>query len=263
MPNTAPSTLRIAGAAAAAVMLAACTSATSGKGDGTFYGTPVSFAGGTVRSYLVMRGGMPSELGIAVDQAAMAGLPATGPGEGGSTMLDVPLPSRALAETPYRLAEVDWNPNGHPPAGVYDVPHFDFHFYTITAQQRDAIDPSDPQFNQKAGNNPPASQLPAGYVAIPGAVPHMGVHWVDPSSPELQGQPFTHTFLYGTWNGQVIFMEPMVTRAFLQGKPSFQAPIPQPQSFADAGAYPTTQAIYWDSGTSSYRVALRDFTQRP
>lgn len=262
MPSSTRSDLRTAIAAATAVLLAACSSTTSTHPDGTFTGDPVGFAGGTVRTYLVARDGVPDELGVAIDSAAMAGLPDTGPGMGGSTALIVPLPAQAAAATPYRLVELDWNPHGHDPAGVYDKPHFDVHFYEVTQQERDAIDPSDPQFDAKAANHPPADQLPASYVPIPGAVPQMGVHWVDPASPELHGTPFTQTFLYGSWNGATTFVEPMITRAFLESTPRFVAPIPQPAAFPHAGEYPASYVIYHDAPTHAYRVALTGFTAR-
>lgn len=58
----------------------------------------------------------------------------------------------------------------------------------------------------------------------------MGSHWVYEKTPELHGQPFTHTFIYGTYDGKVIFIEPMVAKSFLEQKPSVKAPIPQPSS---------------------------------
>ena len=33
----------------------------------------------------------------------------------------------------------NWNPQGHAPMGQFDVPHFDFHFYLISKQQRLAL----------------------------------------------------------------------------------------------------------------------------
>jgi hypothetical protein len=68
--------------------------------------------------------------------------------------------------------------------------------------------------------------MPAGYVSThvllgtsPAGmtVPRMGLHWLDSKSPELPPahRPFTATFIVGSWNGQVIFDEPMVTRDFI------------------------------------------------
>lgn len=94
------------------------------------------------------------------------------------------------------------------------------------------------------------------------AVPRMGVHWVNPTSPELNGKPFTHTFIFGTYDGELIFAEPMITRAFLESKPNFSAPVPAPKQFAVDGYHPTGYSIRWDESAKEYRVALTGLTSR-
>ena len=268
MPTYHHLAARALAALSAAALLSACDNAVGARNDdGTFYGAPVTVGAGTARTYVTLSHGAPSELGVAIRETGLDGLPQPAPG----TMPDMghpdmteyllPLPPQAAA-TPYRTVEVDWNPHGHEPAGVYDQPHFDFHFYTISLAERNAIDPADAGFDQKAANHPPAEMLPQGYVPIPGAVPRMGVHWVDPASPELHGQPFTHTFIYGSWDGRVTFTEPMVTRAYLLTRPAFVAAMPVPQKVAAPGSYPATQRIYWSADTREYRVALSDFAAR-
>src|SRR6185437_6796672 len=179
--------------------------------------------------------GTPVKLGIALSERALDGLP----GGEASSMYLLPLPVQAPA--PYELVELDWNPQGHPPMGVYTVPHFDFHFYTITRAERDAIMPSDPHYAMEANNLPTDGFVPPAYAPLAGpgqtpadvAVPMMGLHWEDLLSPELQAllghpenyHPFDKTFIYGSWNGQFIFYEPMVTRAFLQTKPDVSSPV--------------------------------------
>ena len=53
----------------------------------------------------------------------------------------------------------------------------------------------------------------------------MGAHWLDITSPELnQENPksFTQTFIYGSYDGKVIFMEPMITKAFMDSTSQFE-----------------------------------------
>ena len=121
--------------------------------------------------------------------------------------------------TPYQYVALGWNPGGHEPPGIYDQPHFDFHFYNAPLAQRELMDPSRPEFEAEAAKAPAPELVPDGYVATPGAIAFMGAHWVHPKSPELNGEKFTKTFIYGTWNGGVIFAEPMITREFLLTKP--------------------------------------------
>jgi hypothetical protein len=189
--------------------------------------------------------------------------------------------------TPYKFVQFDWNPMGHEPAGVYDLPHFDFHFYTVSKDVRASILPNDPQYAQKAANFPaPAyrppfyidAATPAGITPAQATVPQMGLHWLDVRSPELQGmagnpvgfKPFTKTFIYGSWDGQYIFDEPMITRAYLVEKRAATEaavrdeiiPVPTAQRYSPAGYYPSAYRIAWDAQAKEYRVALVQLSWR-
>jgi len=100
----------------------------------------------------------------------------------------------------------------------------------------------------------------------------MGVHWVDVRSPELQNllgnpggyQPFTKTFIYGSWAGRYTFYEPMVTRAYLMSKPSdVVTPISTPAQYPLAGSYATAYRVTFDSQAKEYRVALTGLVNWP
>jgi hypothetical protein len=119
------------------------------------------------------------------------------------------LPLPANNPTQYQVIGLNWNPGGHPPPMVYTVPHFDFHFYMTSLTDRNSIDPSDPNFGTEAAILPATNLRPARYVADPpaNAIPHMGLHWTDTSPAEFHGQPFTRTFIAGSWYGQFTFLE--------------------------------------------------------
>src|SRR5690606_2196794 len=143
------------------------------------YGTPSKLGNGMARTYVVVDakdGQRPLELGVAIDQDGLQGLPAD------MRMLHMPFPNHA--PEPYTFMMLDWNPPGHEPPGAYDVPHFDFHFYWQAESEVMAIDPSDPDFASKANALPSGDFLPPFYILpIPPflppsaiAVPGMGVH---------------------------------------------------------------------------------------
>jgi hypothetical protein len=88
----------------------------------------------------------------------------------------------------------------------------------------------------------------------------MGKHWIDVTSPELHGVPFTQTFLYGSHDGQVVFYEPMITLDFLKQTTSFQRTIPQPSKFKVSGYYPTRMTINKEAGTTN--ISLEGFVYR-
>lgn len=227
----------------------------------TVYGTPQRLGDGTARTYLVVEDDVPVEFGVALTEKALEGLPSQEGGAGHSSVSELILPLPGRNPTPFRLVELNWHPGGHPPA-PYGQPHLDFHFYTITLEERNKIDPLDPLFNEKAKRYPSDGYMPAGYLPTPDAVPRMGVHWVNPASPELNGQPFTRTFLYGSWDRRTIFLEPMITREYLESKPSVTEQIPIPSKYEPGGYYPTSQLIQWDAARKEYRIGVGGFVRR-
>jgi hypothetical protein len=115
-------------------------------------------------------------------------------------------------------------------------------------------------------NNPPAGYLPASYIAPPGGEePQMGKHWVDATAPELPwngGAKFTKTFIYGSYNGQVNFIEPMVTLELINSGVASSTPIPQPELFKEKKYYPTVYNIYRNNGNQTILVSLSHFVLR-
>lgn len=265
-PRTAKTLVLLA---AAATALGACTpSDASEPAVRTAYGEAVRVGNGTARTYVTMQGDAPREVGVAFEEAALSGLPDHhAPGgieiEPGHFTFEHVLSLPARNPTPYRHVVVNWNPTGHEPNGIYNLPHFDFHFYMISEAERAKIDRSDPEFQRRAERQPLPELVPQGYVLpAPLGVPGMGVHWVDPRSPELNGETFTQTFIFGAWDGKVIFAEPMITRAFLESKRDFSAPLPAPKKYGASGYYPTGYSIRWDEAAKEYRVALTGLVPR-
>lgn len=255
-------------AALAAASLLACTPSSADEvSTQTLLGTPVALGHGTARTYIVMQAGEATEVGVVLTEASLHGLPGAHDAGGvhvhGHTTFETVLSLPKDNPTPYRHVLVNWNPGGHEPPGIYDTEHLDFHFYTLEDAERMAIDPADPEYQVKAERQPSPDLVPEGYVLpAPLAFPRMGVHWVDPASPELNGSPFTHTFIFGSWNGEVIFAEPMITKAFLESKQSVRLPVPSARRYADPGRYPTAYSIDWDPATKEYRIALTGLEPR-
>jgi hypothetical protein len=254
----------------------------SSTGAGAFlkYGAPVQVGDGKARAYVVRNpeNGHPVEVGVAMTEGALQGLPQGGAHGGNghehyaSYILELP----AGHGTPYRFVELDWNPKGH--GGPYTAQHFDVHFYRISLAEHDAIDPARPDYARQARTFPTAGQLPESYVSshllmnLPpekAAVPRMGLHWLDTNSPELppRNQPFTATFILGSWGGKVIFDEPMVTRDFiLAHRDSITGgttiPVPAAGRYVPAGFYMDSYRVSFDRAAGEYRVALTGLAWR-
>ena len=254
----------------AGAALAACGEASGREvdpGSRTTYGEPVAVGKGSARSYVITRNGVPAEVGVALTEGALSGLPAEHGAGGvhahGHTTFEYVLGLPARHGTAFRHVLMNWNPGGHEPPGIYDTPHFDFHFYTIDVAEREAIDPADPEYQRKAERLPAPEVIPERYIMpAPLAFARMGVHWVDTTSVELTGKPFTATFIYGSWDGKVIFAEPMLTKAFLEAKPDFSAELPAPRREQTAGSYPRGYRVRWDAAAREYPVTLTGLTPR-
>ena len=111
---------------------------------------------------------------------------------------------------------------------------------------------------------PDSKFLPEGYMYAPGSeYKYMGSHWIDTAAPEFNGKPFAYTFIYGSYDGRVVFWEPMVTTAFLKSKPNLVEAIKQPKEYQRPGLfYPTTYTIRYDAGRHEYVVAMEGFKKR-
>lgn len=220
----------------------------------TQYGETKPLGGGAIRSWVKLdETGKPSAIGITLTELALINLP----GEPKETILGLPKQDLGL---PFNHISVDWNPQGHEPPGIYDKPHFDFHFYLLTPEERKTILPTD----GVSAKQPATEAIPTDYIAPqPIAVPGMGVHWIDRTTPELNGKPFTTTLLYGFASGKMAFVEPMITKAFLESKPAMTEVLKQPAVYAKSGAYyPTKYSVKYDADTKEYTIALEGLTLR-
>ena len=104
---------------------------------------------------------------------------------------------------------------------------------------------------------------PAGYVADVMGISRMGLHWTDRSEPEFNGQPFARAFIYGSYDGAFIFVEPMVTKAYLDSKPATTVTdIKLPVQYSASGYQPTSYTIAYDASEKLYRISLTGLTKR-
>lgn len=195
----------------------------------------------------------PIEIGLTLTKGALSGLPPTLP-----KSMTFSLPRKVA---PYNHIGLDWNPLGHEPDHVYDKPHFDVHFYWISKATRRKIscEGSDLARCQK---RPASEYVPSDYVITPGGVPGMGAHWIDPYSDEFNGGTFTKTFIYGSYDGRMTFMEPMVTLEYLLTKPDFMSYVKDAMKVDRSGYYPTHYRIWYDAHKQTTSIALVDLRHR-
>ena len=213
--------------------------------NGIYKGPVANVHGGKAWTWVqINKNGNPERLAVAITDEALNTVPVGGEGNhghGDENTWTLSFHPKASV-TPFNHLGMGWNPNGHEPEPIYGKPHFDFHFYMITPQQVDAIPPYGVD-SAKFKNSPAPAYLPPTYINPGGGVPKMGAHWIDVTSPEISGAPFTQTFIYGSFDGRVTFYEPMITLDFLKNNSNFERAIPQPAKVQKSGWYPTKMKV--------------------
>lgn len=247
--------------AALAVGLAAGGGGAAFAADGgrSFVGDAVVVGEGDARVVVDTDGqGRPVAVAVVMSEAALSGLPGPAPDRPDWEYV-LPMPEDA-PQTGYNHVGLNWNPGGHEPHGIYTVPHFDVHFYLVGQDEREVVTFQGPQAAE-AGKQPPANLLPEGYALPPGTgVERMGAHALDPNGPEFKGEPFTRTFIYGYHKGELTFLEPMVSTAFLSGKPNVTDEIRRPEAYSRPAYYPTRYRIGHDPEGRRYVIAMEGLT---
>jgi hypothetical protein len=260
---------RALGAAVVLTGVGLALSAGAAGNERTVHGKVEKMGAGTVQSFLTLDSrGAPAAVGVTLSGGALEQLP-TAPnmvsrcydldGNGRHTghecigdlerILDVPVASSS--GLPFKWITVNWNAAGHP--APYNRPHFDFHFYAVGRDVIEAITPGrcgelvDCGHFTRATRPVPAQYLPGGHINVGAVVPRMGNHLLDSQSPEIKDSlPFTRTFIYGAYEGDLIFWEPMITLEFLRKTRNACFGISQPRGFRQAGYYPTRYCVRGD-----------------
>ncbi len=242
----------------ATAVFMACSDSPTEEITKTFKGSKIAVGQGTAWTEMTIgSANAVQEVSLVFTEDALVGLPGTLP----ATEFVIPLPSDAPA-TVFNHIGVNWQPQGHPPATIYSVPHFDVHFYLISTQERDAMTPADPTFAVKALKVPAADLVAASYSPDPMPIPRMGSHWGDGTSHEFHGSAFTATMIYGYYDGKMTFIEPMLAKSFIESKPNFSSAIKTPAKYPKAGQYPTTYGVTHSATAKEYRVKLGTFVAR-
>lgn len=114
--------------------------------------------------------------------------------------------------------------------------------------------------------------ITAGGATATGAPPRLttglpGAALTDDTAPEFHGVPFTHTWIYGSYDGEITFYEVMIatkwfddlcTGAVADRCVAFK----QPQAWKIAGRYPATYCMEYRENRGDYVVSMSDWGYR-
>ena len=271
------------------VLLAGCASVNTSTPQQRVLGWQMPLGKGTMATYAEFTSGdAPAAVGVVMSAQALDGLPVgsdmhrchgrSSDGAVGSATHCiptfehvVPLPDTIArrADVPFKWVLLNWNPSGHIPPGVYDVPHFDVHFMMAPIAEIFAIEPGPcgPEMVRcdqfRIGKKPlPGNYMHADFRDVDAVVPAMGNHLIDLSGPEFNKQPFTHSWIYGVYDGKVTFYEQMVSRDYLLARPSGCTPIKSPPAVAVSGFYPQLACIRHDPRSGDITISMEQFVHR-
>jgi hypothetical protein len=262
----------------------------SDESSGRVAGQSWAIGNGTVGTYAEFTNDRaPSVIGVVYSAAALEGLPTSNSDQhhcfdrDANGTVDVtaeciathetvmPLPDAVAtrADIPFKWVLFNWNPMGHIPPGVYDVAHFDVHFYIESIANVFAIKdgPCGPEFVQCDQFEIAKKPLPANYMNpdfqnVDGVAPAMGNHLIDLTGPEFNGETWTRNWIFGVYDGKITFYEEMLTREYMLSNPNVCDPIKSPPAVAVSGFYPNQVCIRYDSASGEHTVSMEDFAYR-
>lgn len=258
------------------------------------YGASADLGEGTLTAYSQRRGDRPESVGLSFPARTLRGLPTDPPTQGtwcfdkdGDGTVDpmmectggyenaLPLNEQFLGHvnSPFTYLLVNWNPMGHMPPHVYDLPHFDIHFYLNENDERLAIRPGPcPALvnceDYTLGKLLPAAKYrTADHVDLDAIEPGMGNHLIDTTGPEFHGERFTHAYIHGSWNSHLTFLEPMVTHEWFAGlvdgtRSDACFVTKQPQAWEVSGWYPTSYCLRYRENRDELTASLEGFVYR-
>jgi len=212
----------------------------------------------------------------------------TEPHESVAAHLELPNP---VDTHQFTFVGLHYNPVGHAPPGIYTIPHFDFHFYMVEEDLVEGIGPGPGIATYEV----PDRQIPERYVFENPRliVPEMGEHLLDETAPEFGDGEFTHTYVYGAYDpsidpkkpagtkevqmqgetqelpvfegdgeGQLHFVEAMVTNEFMTGLgEGVTTDVATPEAFQTEGHYPTAYSV--TPNESGATVSIEGFEAFP
>ena len=276
------------------IMLSGC-GATPCSEIATFFGETGEMGEGAARTYVELTSnGHLVAIGVAFSEGMLEGLPAKinqagrcfdVDGDGsfqaatecmGDYALNLFFPEELIQDldTPFQWVGVDWNPNVRPAwsaaPNAWFTPHFDFHFYMVNGEAVEQIRAGpcgffmDCEDFRRATTPLEPKYLPQDYIDVGAAILDMGNHLIDSTSPEIidRSQKFTHTFIYGAYEGHITFFDPMVTHEFLTTRPNECQWLKMPNVWEVSGSYPTEYCIRYRVSEGEYTVSLEGFVYR-
>lgn len=226
----------------------------------TFVGPKVVMGNGYAFSWIrIIDDNTPLEIGIEMTPEVLNNLPKD---SGFKDPVIIPLPEIATETTPFYHIVITWNPEGFSNIENFKEAHFNFYFYTIPLGDRLTIPAWSEETDVHFSTYPPKNYMPADYFPMIkdiGSYAETGRHWLlgDPKNYS----PLSHTLTYGTYEGKIVFMNPIATFALVKSGIETKNNISQPLYYQVNKPYPKEYTITLNKN-DQYTVYLTNFIRR-
>jgi hypothetical protein len=171
-----------------------------------------------------------------------------------TTLARIPVPAVVTEQTGVDHLGINWEVAGHPPPTFF-TPHYDFHFYTQSGDDIEAIDCSDlskPEVPPE-GYILPDIEIPNMGELIGLCVPHMGMHAVAEDDYNAEGL-FSATMITGYYQKKTIFTEPMIARDYLLARESFSLDLPALPDPDEFPSWPVAFKAIYDADADAFHL---------
>ncbi len=278
------------GAAGIGATLAGCMTAPRTSSDGdlaggfarippddsrTEWGTAITIGDGEVRTFVTVDENTDDKM---VGAEFTPGILNAEPLPTEHVLYSVPIPDHE--DIPFNWLGLDWEPGGHYPGDKYAIPHYDFHFYfpteTVISQIPENGLPPEEVPDSELYTYPLAKDMvPPDYFRTNYTFPYMGEHLYNAGDPQYNGGAFGNTFVYGHFQGNLIFMEPMITVPYFEqlraGEGNSEMgqldgvdrtdrrELNSPERFHEAGEYPTEYTVKYHEDRDVFTVTEHSF----
>jgi hypothetical protein len=169
---------------------------------------------------------------------------------------------------PIRWGAFSYYPKMNLPPEIVDSSLLDFRFNILGFLQTNAIKlgPCPGLLNcedfAKAKKDLPENYQPRDYTNLEAVEGKVGNRMMDLTAKEFETRnKFSKTFIYGSYNGHLTFLEIISSVGFLKGKKSQCSPIKRPKNYEEPGFYPTKYCIKYWAPSKRYFVSLEGFVK--
>lgn len=164
-------------------------------------------------------------------------------------ILHIPFQSES-ANSPFNHLSLKWNPGN----GIFSSPHIEVGFHKTNMGERTETKIEDPLNNVF----PNAQLLPVNFIPAKEFVAVAGKRWINPSARELHQAEESHTFMFDTYNGEIISFVPAFTIEYLHKSKDqiFTLSLPRGEVRKTGYTYPSSYSLSYEAAKREYLISL-------